>query len=213
MNQNFDPYYKWLGIPPKDQPPHHYRLLGIELFEADSEVIDAASNRLMAYLHDLAAGDEEGHSQRLLNEISIARTTLLNKSEKKKYDSELRGTLKTAKVIPVPPQNPVPVPPAPPKASPPVVAPASDSSKPEPPPVVGQVAGQDVRQPPTGGKPAENGVFPGIDTDRKKSKKAKKKSNKIEWSAKTTKIPAHPLLEQRNINMVRKNGMELGIPE
>jgi hypothetical protein len=26
----FDPYRKWLGIPPKDQPPHYYRLLGIE---------------------------------------------------------------------------------------------------------------------------------------------------------------------------------------
>ena len=31
--ENFDPYHKWLGISPKDQPPHHYRLLGIDLFE------------------------------------------------------------------------------------------------------------------------------------------------------------------------------------
>ncbi len=24
---DFDPYYQWLAIPPKDQPPNHYRLL------------------------------------------------------------------------------------------------------------------------------------------------------------------------------------------
>jgi hypothetical protein len=27
---DFDPYYHWLGIAPKDQPPNHYRLLGVE---------------------------------------------------------------------------------------------------------------------------------------------------------------------------------------
>ena len=25
----FDPYHIWLGIPPEDQPPSHYRLLAI----------------------------------------------------------------------------------------------------------------------------------------------------------------------------------------
>ena len=40
-----DPYYEWLGIPPKDQPPNHYRLLGLELFEENRSVIDAAANR------------------------------------------------------------------------------------------------------------------------------------------------------------------------
>jgi len=29
--QAFDPYLKWLGIRDKDQPPHHYRLLGWRL--------------------------------------------------------------------------------------------------------------------------------------------------------------------------------------
>ena len=47
---DFDPYYEWLGIPPKDQPAHHYRLLGVELFEEHRSAIDAAANRLMAYL-------------------------------------------------------------------------------------------------------------------------------------------------------------------
>ena len=49
MAADFDPYYKWLGIHPKDQPPHHYRLLGVELFESDPEVIEAAADRHIAY--------------------------------------------------------------------------------------------------------------------------------------------------------------------
>jgi len=91
MAETFDPYYKWLGIPPKDQPPHYYRLLGIELFEPDRDVIDAAANRLMGYLKELAAGDDALHSQKLLNEISRARLCLLNKGKKTAYDQELRA--------------------------------------------------------------------------------------------------------------------------
>ena len=28
MSDHFDPYYTWLGIPPEEQPPDHYRLIG-----------------------------------------------------------------------------------------------------------------------------------------------------------------------------------------
>ncbi len=101
MTDKFDPYYKWLGIPPRDQPPHHYRLLGIELFESDRDVIDAAANRVMAYLKDLAAGDEAEYSQSLLNEVSRARICLLNKDKKTAYDKDLRADLKS-KGIPEP---------------------------------------------------------------------------------------------------------------
>lgn len=45
MQESFDPYYRWLGIPPKHQPPNHYRLLGLELFENDVEVIRDAAER------------------------------------------------------------------------------------------------------------------------------------------------------------------------
>ena len=99
MTIDFDPYYKWLGIPPKDQPPHRYRLLGIELFETDREVIDAAANRLMGYLKDLAVGDEGTHSQHLLNEIARARLCLLKEKTKVAYDDQLRKELKSAGVL------------------------------------------------------------------------------------------------------------------
>lgn len=93
MAKDFDPYYKWLGIPPKDQPPNHYRLLGIEVFESDRDVIDAAANRVMSYLKDMATSDELEHSQKLLNEVSRARICLLNKQQKNDYDAGLRSAM------------------------------------------------------------------------------------------------------------------------
>src|SRR5688572_1794287 len=33
MTEPFDAYYTWLGIPPAEQPPHFYRLLGVQPFE------------------------------------------------------------------------------------------------------------------------------------------------------------------------------------
>lgn len=97
MPQNFDPYHKWLGIAPRDQPPHHYRLLGIDAFEDDRDVIDAAANRVMSYLKELASGDEVAHSQRLLNEVAGARVCLLNRNRKAAYDKELRAKLSASK--------------------------------------------------------------------------------------------------------------------
>jgi hypothetical protein len=185
MNQKFDPYYKWLGIPPKDQPPNHYRLLGIEVFEADREVIDAASNRLMAYLHELASGDDEGHSQRLLNEISTARTTLLNKSDKQEYDIQLRGKIKTAVVVvPTPAQQPPPtqkrlpraepLPPAPPKVS----CPRCNGPKLSEAQVCPNCS-HDPQSASVKDSPTTTADFPGIKTERKKSKsKPKPKSDR-----------------------------------
>lgn len=86
----FDPYHIWLGIPPKDQPPHHYRLLGIELFEAHADVIDAAATRQSAYLQSVATGEHRAESQRLLTEIAAARLCLLDPNRKAAYDAGLR---------------------------------------------------------------------------------------------------------------------------
>jgi len=41
----FDPYHRWLGIPPAEQPPNHYRLLSLPLFESDLDVIETAVER------------------------------------------------------------------------------------------------------------------------------------------------------------------------
>lgn len=91
MSVAFDPYHKWLGIPPSQQPPSHYRLLGLEPFESDRDVIDAAANQRMVYLQDLAGGEHGSHSQTLLNQVSAARRCLLNPKSKLEYDSKLRA--------------------------------------------------------------------------------------------------------------------------
>jgi len=50
VSDDFDPYYQWLGIPPKHQPADHYRLLGVEQFEANTDVIGDAAERQIAHV-------------------------------------------------------------------------------------------------------------------------------------------------------------------
>lgn len=86
----FDPYYKWLGIPPDEQPPDHYRLLGLSLFEQNTDAIDNAADRQMAHVRTFQAGPQGADSQRLLNEIAGARIVLLDPTKKRAYDDQLR---------------------------------------------------------------------------------------------------------------------------
>jgi tetratricopeptide (TPR) repeat protein len=89
----FDPYHKWLGIPSSEQPPNHYRLLGISLFESDPDVIDAAANRQMSYIQGFANSEHGALSQRILNELAEARLCLLDTQRKGEYDEALRRKL------------------------------------------------------------------------------------------------------------------------
>lgn len=97
MSSEFDPYYTWLAIPPKDQPPNHYRLLGIETFETNIQVIDAAANRQLSYLQEMASGAHRKHAQQILNEVAGARRCLLDADRKAKYDKKLEAELEEAK--------------------------------------------------------------------------------------------------------------------
>ncbi len=90
MTEPFDPYRKWLGIPAQDRPPHHYRLLGIEPFESDQEVICNAADARMAQIKTFQTGRHSDHSQRLLNELAAAKVCLLNPAKKAEYDRGLR---------------------------------------------------------------------------------------------------------------------------
>ena len=57
MTDDFDPYFKWLGIAPDEQPPNHYRLLGIHEFEHDADVIANTADQRMAYLRTFQMGN------------------------------------------------------------------------------------------------------------------------------------------------------------
>gem|GEM_PF-2153655 len=93
MADKFDPYRIWLGIPPAEQPPHHYRLLGIGLYEQDSEVIEGSADRQMAHVQTHLTGDHAAGAQRLLNELAAAKLTLLKADKKTEYDRLLRAKL------------------------------------------------------------------------------------------------------------------------
>jgi len=91
MEQPFDPYQQWLGIPPQGQPPDHYQLLGIAPFEPDPNVIAQAAKTRMARVNTLGGKEHGELSRRLLREIAKARNCLLSSSQRAEYDRTLRG--------------------------------------------------------------------------------------------------------------------------
>ncbi len=92
----FDPYHKWLGISPKDQPPNHYKLLAIDRFEPDVDVIASAADKQMTHIRSYQVGKHSQLSQKILNEISKARICLLSADKKTEYDSYLRQKMAAA---------------------------------------------------------------------------------------------------------------------
>ena len=90
----FDPYRKWLGIPKSEQPPHYYRLLGIEPFESDLDVIEAAVDRQMSFIRQYQSSANAVEAAKILNELASARVCLLKPATKQAYDEQLRSKLK-----------------------------------------------------------------------------------------------------------------------
>lgn len=89
----FDAYHKWLGIPAAEQPPNHYRLLGISLFEKDRDVLIAALDQRQRFLMQKANGPHGAFAEPLLENLQQARLCLLNRLTKAQYDSGLRQLL------------------------------------------------------------------------------------------------------------------------
>jgi hypothetical protein len=124
MPAEFDPYHRWLGISPKHRPPDHYRLLGVEQFESDPEVIRDAAAQRMAHVRTYQLGQHSELSQKILNELGAAKACLLDPAEKARYDANLKGRSAAVTVKPAPP----PASPAAPDGAP------ADSAAPENPP-------------------------------------------------------------------------------
>lgn len=95
-SQQLDPYYFFLGIPSQEQPPNHYRLLGIELFEANDEIISVAADRQMGYLQQHESGNHGDRVTELLVNVARARISLLDPNRREPYDAQLRSQLKEA---------------------------------------------------------------------------------------------------------------------
>jgi hypothetical protein len=92
MTAPFDPYHRWLGIRPEDQPADHYRLLGLSRHEDDVEVIRDAAERQIAHVRRYAVGDHAEDANRILNELGNAKACLIVGNTKRSYDASLKGT-------------------------------------------------------------------------------------------------------------------------
>ena len=197
MAEQFDPYYQWLGIPQEERPINKYRLLALQVFESDEDVIANAADRQMAFIRTFQSGAHSAESQMLLNELSSARVTLLNKQSKAEYDQQLRqmlGAREYRSTAPPVPQTPVqepavpvppPIPPAPGQTLPvPPLDPSASNSPSAVPPLAPPAPGQN---PPSAAPPAPPLVQPPVQklasfdfskTDKPKEKKVKRKTAK-----------------------------------
>src|SRR5690242_13871883 len=95
MPGEFDPLYHWLRIPPSEQPPLHYRLLGLVLFEINADVISTPADRQMSHVRNFQGGKHEGDAAEVLNQLAGAQICLLNAQRRQAYDDQLRKTLAT----------------------------------------------------------------------------------------------------------------------
>ena len=100
----FDPYLKWLGIRETTRPINHYRLLGLDLFEDDPDVISMAADRQMTHIRTYQNGPNGDLSQQILNELARARRCLLMRDKKVQYDAQLRLKIDRSSVASPPPK-------------------------------------------------------------------------------------------------------------
>jgi hypothetical protein len=103
--QPFDPYYEWLAIPPAEQPPDLYRLLGVQKYESDPQVIENAADRQMLFLRQFQSSPRWPYAEALLNTVARARVELLQPARKQAYDRSLQQSEHAAATA----RRPIPV--------------------------------------------------------------------------------------------------------
>ncbi|HUT92094.1 MAG TPA: hypothetical protein VMY37_21550 [Thermoguttaceae bacterium] len=89
MHDPFDPYWQWLAIPPAEQPPHHYRILGLRLFETDRPMVARAARARIEHVRSCHDGSHPEAAERVLAHLAAARDTLLSPELKAQYDNLL----------------------------------------------------------------------------------------------------------------------------
>ena len=102
MSDTFDPYEKWLGISRSEQPPSHYRLLGVPYLASDADLIANAADQRMIYLRTFRTSELCDLAERLLGEVAAARSCLLDPRRKAAYDLKLANESRIAPAPAIP---------------------------------------------------------------------------------------------------------------
>lgn len=124
MTAEFDPYREWLNVATDERPPNHYRLLGLEPFEAAASAITVAYRDRLSLVRKRQVGQRGELASELLNELTDAYHCLNDPSRKSDYDRDLRDRLGVSGPFTAAASSPMTRPPA-----------VVDDSSPEPPPV------------------------------------------------------------------------------
>lgn len=100
MSENFDPYYQWLAIRSNGSPIDHYRLLGIETFESNPEVISNAAFQRTFLIRTLEYTEHGDVASRILGEINEAQECLLDPKRRADYDAQMKAGLTDRRIKP-----------------------------------------------------------------------------------------------------------------
>jgi len=86
---DFNPYSAWFDIPTNQQPPDHYRLLGVEMLEPDLKVLTRAARKRLAILKTHADGPESSFVRQMKREVEIVYACLIDVDSRMAYDRSL----------------------------------------------------------------------------------------------------------------------------
>lgn len=89
MSESFNPYHRWLGI--REEQPTFYRLLGVDPFEDDPDVIEDGAERQIAHVRNYQTGKHAEQAHQLLKELTDAKRCLTQPDRKQFYDQSLRA--------------------------------------------------------------------------------------------------------------------------
>src|SRR5262245_46518300 len=89
MATGFDPYHRWLSIPRAEQPPTHYRLLGLRPLESNFAVIRSATEQQINHVRLFLEKPLQSFATNLIRELELAGKCLMDAEAKAAYDAWL----------------------------------------------------------------------------------------------------------------------------
>src|SRR5689334_21814106 len=102
---NYDLICSWLGLPPGEWPPDHYRLLGLEPGEDNAELIEQRVHQRLDSVRCYQMMHPEQATE-AMNRLAQAFVCLMEPTAKKAYDAALTGAAALPETPPAPVAQP-----------------------------------------------------------------------------------------------------------